>query len=153
MTFLLKDIADHLGGSQNIVDAVENRIFPDVIPQEVRDSGGSRMTLYPCLVLQAVSATPEYYLGGEASYHQAVIQVDVFTDGRRGTKHANELAELVRNRLSGYRGQFGTGCRGTARLVRCNAVPVEPADGSDTHIRRTSMDFEINHTAATPSLT
>lgn len=153
MTFVLKDIADCLIASADIADAVENRIFPEVIPQEVRNSQGQRTSVYPCLVLGIVSNQPEYALRGESGKHQTTIQVDVWTDGDRGSFHANEISELVRNRLSGYRGQFGTGCYGTARLVRCNSLPVEPVDGSDTHRRRISMDFELIHTATAPDLT
>lgn len=153
MTFVLKDIADHLRGSTAIVDAVENRIYPDVIPQEERNSGGNRMALFPCIVLQIVSGQPEYALRGEAGVHQTTVQVDVWTDGDRGSYHANELSELVRNRLSGYRGTFGSGCRGTARLVRSNSLPVEPVDASDQFRRRVSMDFDLIHTAAVPDLT
>lgn len=153
MTFVLKDIADHLAGSSDIVDAVENRIFPEVIPQEIRDSQGNRTTVYPCIVLQIVNCQPEYALRGEAGVHQTTVQVDVWTDGDRGSYHANEVSELVRNRLSGYRGTFGSGCRGTARLVRSNSLPIEPVDASDQFRRRVSMDFDLIHTAATPDLT
>lgn len=151
MTFVVKDIADHLKSSTTIAATVENRIFPDVIPQEERDGTGQKVAVYPCIVLGIVSGQPEYDLAGEAGVHQTTIQVDCYTDGTRGTYHANELAEQVRNRLSGYRGQFGDGCSGTARLVRVNAIPVEPADGSDTFVRRTSMDFELIHTADAPT--
>lgn len=153
MTFVLKDIADHLTGSTNIVDTVSNRIFPDVIPQEIRDSQGNKLPLYPCIVLGIVSNQPEYYLGGEGGVHETIMQVDCWVDGEQGADELNDLAELVRNRMSGYRGQFGTGCRGTARLIRNDPSAVAPVDGSGVYRRRASMDFALIHTADAPSLT
>jgi len=153
VTFVLKDIADHLTGSADIADAVSNRVYPDYIPQEARDSLGQKQPLYPCLVLGVVSGEPEYVLSGEGGVHQTIIQLDVWTDGDRGSFRANEIAEMVRNRLSGYRGTFGTGCRGTARMIRSNPIAVAPVDASDTYRRRVSMDFELIHTADAPDFT
>lgn len=153
MTFLTKDIADHLKGSTSILDAVGNRVFPEVIPQITRDSDGRTVTPYPSIVINDLSNDPTYSLAGEVGNHTSVIQIDVWTDGTGGTSKANELGELVRNRLSGYRGTFGTGVYGTARMIRNNSVAAPPVDGSDTHRRRVSMDFEIIHSASVPTLT
>lgn len=146
MTYLSKDVADHLKGSTNIVSAFSDRIYPEVIPQDQRDAECA-------MVINDLSNEPEYYLGGEAGLHTSVIQVDVWTDGKGGRARANELGELVRNRLSGYRGTFGTGVYGTSRMIRNNTVAAPPIDGSDTHRRRVSMDFEIIHSASVPTLT
>lgn len=153
MTFLAKDIRDHLVGSAAIVNAVSDRIFPDAIPQEKRSSG-QRMALYPCIVLEDISNDPEMYLGGEAGTHTSMIQIDVWVvDSGNGKHKANEISELVRNRLNGYRGVFGTGCYGTARMERKSSPITSPADGSDTYTRRVSMDFEIIHSADVPTFT
>ena len=153
MTFLAKDIRDQLIASTAIADAFSDRVYGEVMPQDERDSGGVRKLLYPCLIINDVSAEPEMYLGGEAGVHMSVIQIDVWTDGTGGKSKANELGELVRNRLSGYRGQFGTGCYGTCRLIRNNSLAAPPVDGSDVHRRRVSMDFEIIHSADVPTFT
>lgn len=144
MTYLLKDIRDHLAGSAAVVDAVSNRIFDEVVPQGVQ---------YPLINLSDLSAEPEMGLGGEVGVHKTQVQVDVWTDGTKGKAECNRIAELVRNRMNGYRGTFGTGCYGVSRMVRSNALAAPPIDGSDTHRRRYSMDFEITHTAAVPTLT
>lgn len=145
MTFLVKDIADQLLASTAIVNAFSNRVFPEVIPQ------GSNQ--YPAIVLNDISNAPEYYLGGESGMHTSTVQVDVWTDGTGGKQKANELGELVRNRLSGYRGQFGTGVYGTARMISNNSNAAAPVDASDNHRRRVSMDFEFIHSAAVPDFT
>jgi len=146
MTFLTKDIADHLRSSTAVFDAFADDIYPEVIPQERKNNWRQ------ALVLNDLSNEPEYYLGGESGTHTSIIQIDVWTDGESGKARANELAELVRNRLSGYRGQFGTGCSGTAHMIRNDSVAAPPVDGGSTHRRRVSMDFKIIHTADVPTL-
>ena len=152
MTFLAKDIRDHLAGSVAILNGFSDRMYGEFAPQEERDSGGDRRLLYPCIVISDVSAEPEYSLRGEVGTHKSIIQLDVWTDGTGGKQRANELGELVRNRMSGYRGQFGTGCYGTSHMVRCNSLASPPTEASDRYRRRVSMDFEIVHTADVPSL-
>lgn len=144
MTFLAKDIRDHLAGSDNIANEFSNRMFPDVAPQGVE---------HPWINISDLTNEPEYYLGGEAGLHTTVIQVDVWTDGSGKRAEANRLGELVRNRLNGYRGQFGAGCTGTARMIRNNTVTAPPVNGSDQHRWRVSMDFEVIHTADVPDFT
>lgn len=155
MTFLLGDIADHLKASVEIADAftpdsqasqlgVEVMIFPEIIPQ--------RLTKWEqAIVLNDISNQPEEYLGGEVGTHESIIQIDVWTDGKGGRKRVNELAEKVRNRLNGYRGQFGEGVFGTAHMIRNNTIPFQPIDGTDNHKRRVSMDFRFIHTADIPT--
>lgn len=150
MTYLLKDIRDHLADSVYIADSVSDRIFADAAPQELRDNLGNRRDVYPCIVISEISNTPEYYLGGEAGLHTTTVQVDVYTDGTNGRQKLNEIGERVRNRLSGYRGQFGDGVTGTARLISDNSTAAQAADASDQPYRRQSMDFEIIHSAAVP---
>jgi hypothetical protein len=147
VTWVTKDIADHLKASVAILDAFSDDIYPEVIPQERKDRWEQ------ALVLNDLSNDPEYYLGGEAGTHTTIIQIDVWTNGVGGKARANELGELIRNRLSGYRGTFGTGCYGTARMIRNDSVAAPPVDGSDKHRRRVSMDFKIINTASVPTLT
>jgi hypothetical protein len=149
VTYLTKDIRDHLTGSTAIVDAFSDRIFPE----ELRTSTGLKREVYPCILISDLTNEPEYALRGEVGLHTTMIQIDVWTDGTGGKQRLNELAELVRNRLSGYRGQFGTGSYGTAHLRRNDSLAAPPVDGSNVHRRRQSMDFEIIHTADVPTLT
>ncbi len=144
MTYLVQDIRDHLAGSVNIVNDVGNHIYPEVIPQKTQYDSA--------IVINDITATPEYALKGEVGLHTSRIQIDYWTNN--GSKYASNLgAELIRNRLSGYRGQFGTGCYGTSRILENNSLAAAPFDASDNHQRRVSMDFEIIHSAAVPTFT
>jgi hypothetical protein len=146
VTFLAKDIRDHLAGSTYIVDAFSNRIFSETIPQNISPA-------YPAIVINELSNSPEYYLGGESGKHSTTLQIDLWTDGTGGIAKTNELSELIRNRMSGYRGQFGSGAYGTSRLISNNSAALPPTDSSDDHRRRVSMDFEFIHTADAPTFT
>jgi hypothetical protein len=146
MTFLTKDVADHLRASTNIYDAFGEDIYPEVIPQHRKDQWEA------ALVISDLSNDPEMSLGGEVGTHISIVQIDVWTDGKRGKAHANELGELIRNRLNGYRGQLGSGVYcSCARMEKNNSVAADPVDGSDRHRRRVSMDFKITHTASVPT--
>lgn len=144
MTFILKDIRDRLEASTAIANEFGERIYADVAPQNVA---------YPFILLSDLSAQPEYALSGEASAHTSQIQVDVWTDGTGGKQKANELGELVRNRLSGYRGTIGSGAYGTIRQIRSDTTAPPPLEGSDQHRRRVSIDYEVIHSADVPTFT
>jgi len=145
VTFIDKDIADHLKGSIAIADAFGPHIYPEVVPQGLKPE--------QFILINIVSAQPEYALSGEVGTHTTIVQVDVWTDGRGGRTRANELGELVRNRLSGYRGQFGSGAFGTAEQIRLDSVAQTPGDGSGNFPRRVSIDYKVTHAAAVPTLT
>lgn len=151
MTYLVKDIRDQLAASAAIQNAFSDRIFPEVIPQELRDANNNRRSPFPCLVINEISAEPAYSLRGEVGTHTAQIQIDVWTDGTGGKQRAVELGELVRNRLNGYRGTIGTGCYGTIRMIRNDPTFAPPVDGSDLHRRRVSQDYEVIHSADVPT--
>lgn len=144
MTFLTQDLRDHLAGSVEVHDEFGTNIYEARIPQNV--------VYTSALVITIVSQQPEYYLGGEVGTHISQVQIDIWSDGKRGAVHANRLSELVRNRLSGYRGELGEGCFcNHARIIRYDSTAPEPVDGSNVHRRRVSMDFEIIHTASVPT--
>ncbi len=145
MTYLSKDIRDHLISSTAIVNAFSDNIYADFIPQSERPQYA--------IVINDLSNDPTYDLGGEVGLHTSHVQIDIWTDGTGQKNKANELGELVRNMLSGYRGQFGDGVYGTSRMIRNNTVTSPPVDGSDQHRWRVSMDFEVIHSADVPTFT
>ena len=144
MTYLTKDVADQLLASAAIVDVVSDRVYPDRVPQGVA---------YPAIVISDLSNDPEYILTGEAGVHTSIVSIDGWTDGRGGRASINDLSELIRNRLSGYSGTLGTGVTAhSCRMIRNNTLAADPLQGSDQHRRRASLDFEIIHSAAVPTL-
>lgn len=144
MTNLLRDIRDHLQTDSDVSDAFGDRMYPDVVPQG---------TAYPYINLSSISNSPEYDLDGEIGTHVSIVTVDVWTNGTGRRAAAERLGDLVRNMLSGFKGQLGTegqwvnGCA----MIRNNILAGDPLPGSDEHRRRVSMDFQITHTAAVPT--
>lgn len=151
MTFLVENIIDHLKGSSAILNAFSNRIFAGIIPQDFRDGAGNKTSAYPCVLINNISNDPEYILTGEAGTHTTRMQIDAWTDGTGGARKVNELAELLRNRLSGYKGAIGTGMFGSIRQIGHRELNATPADASDNYPRRISKDFEFIHTADVPT--
>jgi hypothetical protein len=144
VTYLLKDIRDHLQESADINDAFADRIYPEVVPQGVA---------YPFINLSELSNSPEESLGGEIGTHETIITVDAWTDGSGGSAAAKRYGEMIRNMLSGYKGRLGEGvwCNG-AHLIRNQVLASDPAQpGSDVHRRRVSQDYRIFHSADVPS--
>ena len=137
-------IRDWLLSDAAIANKISNRVFPGKVPQ-----GES----FPAIVLQKISRSHEYHLTGELGIGSEMIQVDVYDRGRNARWSVEYIAELIRLRMSGYRGQLNADvfCHG-ATIERNNEVNERPADASDEWIERESMDFQVWTTTAVPTL-
>lgn len=138
-----KAVRDWLTGNTSIADRVSNRIHNGRVPQ-----GGS----LPAIVLTTITKDHEYSLANEIGLTEFVMQVDVYGEGPRGPLDVEEISELVRLRLSGYRGQLNDDvfCH-AARLIRNSESFDKPADASDDWTPRVSMDFSLSLTTAVPT--
>lgn len=145
MTYLLKAVRDYLVTSAEVAEKFCDRIYPDRAPQAAA---------YPFLNLSDLSNDPEEGLSGEVGNHESIITVDIWTDGGLGAPEANQLGEVVRNMLSGYKGALNDDvwCNG-CHVIRNQSLASDPLPGSDTHRRRVSQDYRIFHTADIPSFT
>lgn len=105
------------------------------------------------IVLQEISSTPAHHLQGEAGIEEKVVQVDCYSDTPR---KAESLAQLVRNRLSGYRGSIGKTdpqhCQ-SFRIISSGQEFEEPEDSSDNWTHRYRMDFSFYINAPIPTFT
>ena len=133
-------IRDFLIGNADINNKVSNRVFPSHLPQG---------TPIPALVLQTINRTHEYHLTNELGISPQMIQIDVYAATR---PEVEEIAELIRDRLSGYRGSLNadTFCHG-ARIERNTPIDTPPADASDRWLSRQSMDFQLHITSSVPT--
>ena len=82
------DVSTAVGGS---------RIFPSVLPQGVVD---------PSVVYNTVTEASDYHMNGPSGLAQDRIQVDCWA---QRSDQAVELANLVRDRLSGFSGTVSVG--------------------------------------------
>jgi hypothetical protein len=107
-----------------------------------------------CILLTDITAEHYYHLGGEVSPRSSVVQITCYSDkaGR-----AYSLAELVRNRLSGYGGLMGDSDETrvlTATIVGSAGAEIEtPEDASDKFIYSYTRDYELIYTTTVPTLT
>jgi hypothetical protein len=128
-------IRDWLVGIAEITDYVSNRIFSGHIPQGVTET---------CIVLTKVDANHEYSLANEISPTQFIYQLDIYDSGAAGRANVDAVAELIRLRLSGYRGQLNDDvyCH-VATISRDNDLDIPPGDSSDQWTARTSFDISL----------
>ena len=136
------NIRDFLRDVPEITQRVEHRIRPGRLEQS--DSGEA-------IVLQEVSRTPEVHLGGEVGLHDVVLQVKCYSDT---AKAAFTLAELVRNRLSGYRGPIGDQGEGfiqSTRIIASGADEEDLEDDSDEFRYTYRWDFAMHTTETIPT--
>lgn len=135
------------------VPAIRNRV----------DMGGDLSGIYAstvpvrhrgeCLVLTVAGASHNNHLGGESSARTSIVQVTAYGEN---PARAYSLAELVRNRLSGYSGGLGDSDETTATCIVLNAIGAQEeaaADASDKWIHSYTVDYEITHQTPVPTLT
>lgn len=105
------------------------------------------------VVLQEFGRDPEYSLANESGQHRVRFQIDCYSDSPR---HAESLAQLIRNRLSGYRGEIGktepVEIQST-QVIDAGALIDEPVDKSDKWTHRYRMDFSAFVSASIPTFT
>ena len=138
---ILKGIRQLWIDSDAIRDKIDGRIYAGRVPD------GGKM---PCVVLQTISVNRFYHLGGEADISEATIQADVYGESY---KDVHDIAELIRNRTSGYSGAAGDETIDSALIIRDGETVQQPSDGSGKWIYRHSRDFQVFYTTTVPSLT
>lgn len=146
---MIKDLHDFLIASA----AVSNLLAKQKIERQYARQG----TEFPYLVMSEIDDSPPLYtLSGEPDLSNLTVQIDAWArdeDTPNGALRAKQLADAVRNRLSGYRGLIGDSFVSSCTMTRSTPFSEEPEDGSDRRPHRVSMDFDIKYQRAVPDLT
>lgn len=139
-------VRDFLAASLDIAEVVGSRIYADAAPQ---GEHGDR------IIISHLGATPEYSLSGEINRSMTRLQLDFWSEGKEGYGQAKVAGELIRKRLSGYRGMLNETVECfSARFIRGPEILASPpTDGSPIHRRRSSMDVELVHSVSVPDFT
>lgn len=146
---ILRHVRDYLRDDAEIRDRVDGGtnypgIYADSVPQGHQGE---------CIVLQSVYVQHYYHLGGEAGVRESQVQVTCYSDN---AARAESLSELVRDRLSGYRGSMGDQSPTTIKTcIITNDIggsKESPADDSDKFIHAYTTEYKIIHTTTVPSL-
>jgi len=134
-----KDIKKHLHASSNIRNVVGNRIFAGRAGQTARGA---------LLIVRNITSERFYSLSSEVAAKSSVLQVDCYEDS---AVKAYDLSELVRNRLSGYRGTAGDAEIHDTQIVSERAYTEKPENKSDRWVFAYSFDFAILHDSTVPT--
>ena len=114
-------------------------------------------TEYPYIVLSEIDDQPVYHVAGESDISRLTIQVDCWArdegDMPSGKRQAREIADAVRNRVSGYRGDMGDSRVRSVTMIRNTPLDEPPQDGSHYRRHRVSMDFDILYYRLVPDFT
>lgn len=103
----------------------------------------------PAIVIRPINSQPNYSIVGEVGINDSVIQIDCFHSSR---PLCHDLAEAVRNRLSGYSGSAGD-CEIDNAMIISDATFVDaPRNGSDVWTKNVSVDYRIFYTTSVPTL-
>lgn len=95
----------------------------------------------PCVVFSRISGAGDYYHGGPSGLAMPRYQIDSWS---KTGDAATTLANLIKARLSGYRGVMGTGP--AAVTVQGVFMVDEREDYDDTvQLSRMSRDYFIDH--------
>jgi hypothetical protein len=123
-SFLLADAA--------IVAVIVDRVYALRIPQGIKSSS---------IVVTRISGPGDYHLQGPSGLMSARIQVDAWATTADA---ATTLANLVKDRLDGYRGTVGTG----GNIITVHGVFVadlrEDYD-DDAELYRSGRDYFVHH--------
>jgi len=137
-----QQLAEFFRADDAIRDRVAVRIYPGRAPQGVQGE---------VIILTEITSTPTYTIDLEAGVHEKIVQVDCYA---ATAKAAYELSELIRTRLSGYRGDIGTTTPAYAescRIISSGQETEQPSDASDRWIHRRRFDFALFVQASVPS--
>lgn len=136
-----------LGGRQ-ATGLVEQRIYPDALPQTSK---------LPAIRYMLVSSDEQHDLSGASGYAFSRVQFDCYATTRRG---ANAVAAAVVDLLDGLTGELSDPAV-PAVVVRVDDCTLDnkydridpPPAGSDQRRYRRVVDFVVSHTTPAPSLT
>ena len=133
------DIRTFLLADTDIAAVVSTRVFGGKVPQG---------TTGAVIVLRNISGNRHYHLTNEATARESLVQIDCY---QSSMTLADALAELVRNRLSGYRGAAGSTTVQAATIISERAFREEPQNASDRWIYRSSADYSIIYSTTAPT--
>ncbi len=122
-----------LGAQSAITNLVSDRIYPEVIPDQVFDAASKR----PCLVYSRQGTERTRTFCGTIGLVQSAFNVDCYA---RTYQDAEALAAAVRSALTDYRGAMGSETVQSTQLIGdFDLLDLEPG------LFRVSLAFAIWH--------
>lgn len=136
-------VKDFLLDSATVRDRVAGRIFHSRAPQGIKGE---------LIVIRTINMEPVYTIQNEAGLEAHITQIDCYSDT---PYKADTLGDLVRNRLSGYRGTIGNDAVliEATEIINARSLEDQPEDSSDRWIFRHSADYRFYASKAIPTHT
>ena len=134
-----KGLRQHWIDSDDIRDRIDGRVYSGRVPDKGK---------LPCIVLEIISTSRIYSTKNETGLTESIIQVDIYGDTNT---EVDQLAELVRNRTSGYSGCAGDETIKDVLIIRESQTREQPKDGSGDWVYRFSTDYQVFYVTAVPT--
>ncbi len=146
-------IITYLKGFTDLTERVGDKFFLLRAPRMHFDSSGREMDMRPpYIVISRVGGDTGQQLGGETGAAQAILQFTAWASDPNGPKEADTVFELIRDKLSGYRGTVGGVLISEATLLgEPSTYAEEPEDDSDDWFCAVTGDFQITHSRPVPT--
>lgn len=140
-----QSIRDLLRVSVTVRNRVDGHVFAGNIPHGVQGE---------CVLLQDITSENFAGLAGEIGKAAAIVQVTCYAER---SHEAFSLAEVVRNRISGYRGSAGA----IDPVIIDSCLPIggggsgqeTAVDSSDRWLHSYTRDYEVFFETSVPTLT
>lgn len=141
---ILHDLKAHLLDKVDLTSKIGDRFFVNRAPER---------TEFPYILASVVSGQPAYSLAGETGTTQPIIQITAWARDPNGPFQADQVAELVRDKISGFRGSWnGTFVSSCILQNEPLSYSEEPDDDSDNHFHAVQADYQVTHGRAVPAL-
>lgn len=141
---ILHDLKTHLLGKVGLTSKIGERIYINRAPDR---------TAFPYILASVVSGQPAYSLAGETGTAQPIIQITAWARDPNGPFQADQVAELVRDKISGFRGSWGNTFVSSCILQNEPlGYSEEPDDDSDNYFHAVQADYMVTHGRAVPTL-
>lgn len=142
----IRDLLRDTAAIRNRVDKGAN--FPGIYASTVPDKHRGE-----CIVVVDVTSEDAIHLGGEVGNRVTILQTTVFAEN---SSKAYSLAELIRLRISGFRGIAGD--QDPVTIQSCLIQPgggsdqEEPMDSSDRWTCSYTRDYAVRFVTSIPTL-
>lgn len=140
-----KSLVRYFQSIPDITNVVGNNIFMGRKPQG---------TPLFSMTVQRQRSPRNYVLEGEDGCHQPLLEVMLWGRGPHAVAKIDDLAQIVWDNISGYRGPAG---ENFIEWMRINNdgwdIPTQPSDGSDDWFFTYSYSVRISYGQALPKVT
>jgi hypothetical protein len=119
-------------GSAPIAAVVASRIYPIKLPQGITAAS---------VVYSRISGAGDYHLQGLSGFASHRFQIDAWAPTADA---ATSLADLVRDRIDGYRGDMGTGSPPVVTVLGVFMVDQREDYDDEAKLHRMGRDYFIN---------